>query len=96
MASWLCGCLITLPVAFVHAAEETELAKEVQNPVSDLTRVGFTNTTVGGAGSSNFTSNGFLLQADTSRRFGDWGLLNRLTVPLLLYTGQRYYRRNGK
>ena len=83
MASWLCGCLITLPVAFVHAAEETELAKEVQNPVSDLTRVGFTNTTVGGAGRSNFTTNGFLLQADTTKRFGDWALLNRLSVPLL-------------
>ncbi len=81
-ASWLCGCLITLPVAFVHAAEETELAKQVQNPVSDLARVGFTNTTVGGAGPNNFTSNGFLLAADTTDKFGDWALLNRLIVPL--------------
>jgi hypothetical protein len=66
-----------------HADEEiTKLAEQVQNPVSDLMRIGFTNGTSFGAGFNNHLFNVFNLQADTTRRFGDWALLNRLTIPL--------------
>jgi len=66
-----------------HAEEIKKLAEAVQNPVSDLVRVGFTNGTFFGAGANDHLLNVFNLQADTTRRFGDWGLLNRLTIPLL-------------
>jgi hypothetical protein len=65
-----------------HAEDIKKLAEEVQNPVSDLIRMGFTNGTSFGAGANNHLRNVFNLQADTTRRFGDWALLNRLTIPL--------------
>ena len=83
LAPWLCCFLITSPVVFAKADEITELAKQVQNPISDLVRVGFINSTLGGAGQNNFTSNLFVLQADTTKKFGNWALLNRLNIPLL-------------
>jgi len=65
-----------------HAEDIKELAVEVQNPVSDLVRVGFDNGTFFGAGANDHLFNVFNLQADTTRRFGDWALLNRLSIPL--------------
>ncbi len=66
-----------------HGEEEIKkLAEEVENPVSDLVRVGFTNGTFFGAGVNDHLFNTFNLQASTTRRFGDWALLNRLTIPL--------------
>jgi hypothetical protein len=66
----------------VHAEEIKKLAVQVQNPVSDLVRVGFVNGTFFGAGLNDHLFNVFNLQADTTRRFGDWALLNRLSIPL--------------
>lgn len=66
----------------VHAEDIKKLAEQVQNPVSDLVRVGFTNGTFFGAGANNHLFNIFNLQLDTTRRFGDWALLNRLTIPI--------------
>jgi hypothetical protein len=65
-----------------HAEEIKKLAEQVQNPVSDLVRLGFTNGTLFGAGANDHLLNVFNLQASTTRRFGDWALLNRLTIPL--------------
>jgi len=65
-----------------HAEDIKKLAEQVQNPVSDLVRMGFTNGTSFGAGTNNHLFNVFNLQADTTRRFGDWAFLNRLTIPL--------------
>lgn len=65
-----------------HAEEITELAEEVQNPVSDLIRFGFTNGTSFGAGANDHVRNLFNLEASTTRKFGDWALLNRLSIPL--------------
>jgi hypothetical protein len=65
-----------------HAEEIKKLAEEVQNPVSDLVRIGFTNGTSFGGGANNHLFNLFNLEASTTRRFGDWALLNRLTIPI--------------
>lgn len=65
-----------------HSEDIKKLAEEVENPVSDLVRAGFTNATYFGAGSNNHLFNTFDLQASTTKRFGDWALLNRLTIPL--------------
>ncbi len=65
-----------------HAEEIKKLAEAVQNPVSDLVRVGFTNGTLFGAGANDHLLNVFNLQASTTKRFGDWALLNRLNIPL--------------
>jgi hypothetical protein len=66
-----------------HAEDIEKLAVKVQNPVSDLVRVGFSNGTLFEGGANNHVSNLFNLQLDTTRRLGDWGLLNRLRIPLL-------------
>jgi len=60
-----------------------ELAIQVQNPVSDLVRFGFTNTIAFGSGPTNSNINVLNLNANTTRQFGQWSLLNRLNVPLL-------------
>ncbi len=60
-----------------------ELAIEVQNPVSDLVRFGFTNTLAFGSGPTNSNINVLNLNANTTRKFGPWAILNRLVVPLL-------------
>jgi hypothetical protein len=65
-----------------YAEDIKKLAEEVENPVSDLVRVGFTNGTLFGAGANNHLLNNLNLQASTTRRFGDWALLNRLTIPI--------------
>jgi len=65
-----------------HAEENKKLVEAVQNPVSDLVRVGFANGTFFGAGANDHLLNVFNLQASTTRRFGDWALLNRLNIPL--------------
>lgn len=65
-----------------HAEDIKKLAEEVENPVSDLVRAGFTNATFFGAGTNNHLFNTFNLQISTTRRFGDWALLNRLAIPL--------------
>ena len=64
--------------------EETikELAKQVQNPVSDLVRFGFTNTMAFGSGPTNSNINVLSLNASTTRQVGQWAILNRLVVPL--------------
>jgi len=60
-----------------------ELAIQVQNPISDLVRFGFTNFLEFGSGPTNSNINIFNLNASTTRQFGQWSLLNRLVVPLL-------------
>jgi hypothetical protein len=64
-----------------QAEDIKKLAEQVQNPVSDLVRVGFTNGTLFGAGANNHLLNIFNLETSTTRRFGDWALLNRLVIP---------------
>jgi len=59
-----------------------ELALQVQNPVSDLVQFGFTNTILFGSGPANSNINAFNLLASTTRKFGQWALLNRLIVPI--------------
>ena len=79
----------------VNADDQTELAKQVQNPVSDLVRAGFTNYTYGGSGRNNFTTNTFVLQADTTKHFGNWVLLNRLNVPILYIPASAITEKTG-
>ena len=80
--------LVGVILAFIgsqpaHADEDiTKLAEEVQNPVSDLVRIGFANSTLFGAGANDHLINTFNLQSSTTNRFGDWALLNRLVIPL--------------
>jgi len=63
--------------------ELKELAMQVQNPVSDLWRFGFTYNTLFGRGPTNSTINNVNLIANTTRQFGQWSIINRLLVPLL-------------
>jgi len=63
--------------------ELKELAMDVQNPVSDLWRFGFTNNTLFGTGPTNSTINNVNLFANTTRQFGQWSIINRLLVPLI-------------
>lgn len=63
--------------------ELKELAIQVQNPVSDLWRFGFTYNTLFGRGPTNSTINNVNLIANTTRQFGQWSFINRLLVPLL-------------
>ena len=65
-----------------HAEEIKKLAEEVQNPVSDLVRVGFNNGTFFGAGANDHVFNLFDIETSTTRKFGDWAFLNRLVIPL--------------
>jgi hypothetical protein len=84
LKSWLLvGVILAfMAIHLAHAQEIKKLAEEVQNPVSDLVRAGFTNGTSFGAGANNHLFNVFAFEASTTRRFGDWALLNRLTIPL--------------
>ena len=75
--------------------EKTELAKQVQNPLSDLVRAGFQNNTSFGAGRNNFTFNTFNIQVDTTKRFGDWVLLNRLAIPLVYIPASGIMQESG-
>jgi len=81
---WLMvGVILGFMANQVAQAEEIKkLAEEVQNPVSDLVRAGFINGTSFGAGANNHLFNLFAFEASTTRRFGDWALLNRLTIPI--------------
>ncbi len=67
---------------FAHPQEIIKLAEEAQNPISDLVRVGVVNRTLFGAGANNDLFNIFNLQASTTKKFGDWALLNRLNIPI--------------
>lgn len=71
------------PVEKSKDEELQELAVQVQNPVSDLVQFGFTNSTLFGSGPKNSNINIFNLLASTTRKFGQWALLNRLTVPIV-------------
>ena len=82
MVGVILGCMASQMVHAEEAEEIKKLAEQVQNPVSDLVRVGFSNGTFFGAGANDHVFNLFNLQADNTRRFGDWALLNRLTIPL--------------
>jgi hypothetical protein len=66
----------------IHAEEIKKLAEEVQNPVSDLVRVGFNNGTFFGAGANDHVFNLFNIETSNTRKFGDWAFLNRLVIPL--------------
>ena len=68
------------PVEKSKDEELQELAVQVQNPVSDLVQFGFTNSTLFGSGPKNSNINIFNLLASTTRKFGQWALLNRLTA----------------
>ena len=74
--------LAFLQTHVVQAQDIKKLAEQVQNPVSDLIRVGLTNGTSFGAGSNDHLLNVFNLEAGNTRRFGDWALLSRLILPL--------------
>ncbi|HSF07908.1 MAG TPA: hypothetical protein VLA60_00750 [Nitrospirales bacterium] len=78
-----------------HAEDIKKLAEEVQNPVSDLVRVGFTNSTLFGTGFNNHLSNVFNLEAGNTRRFGQWALLNRLTIPILYFPANAIGDKSG-
>ena len=67
-----------------------ELAVQVQNPVSDLERFGFTNIVAFGTGATNSNINNLNLIANTTRRFGQWSILNRLNIPS--FTSPQVYR----
>jgi hypothetical protein len=83
--NWFCAGLILAVISngFVSAEEVKQLAEEVQNPVSDLVRVGFLNNTFFGTGFNNHLTNLFNLNAANTRRLGDWAFLSRLNIPLL-------------
>ena len=78
-----------------HAQEIKKLAEEVQNPVSDLVRFGFVNNTLFGTGLNNHLSDVFNLEAANTRRFGDWALLNRLTIPILYFPANAIEDKTG-
>lgn len=78
-----------------HAEDIKQLAEEAQNPVSDLVRVGFTNATFFGAGLNNHLFNNFQLETSTTRRFGDWALLNRLTIPIPYFPATAFEDKTG-
>lgn len=78
-----------------HAEDIKQLAEETQNPVSDLVRVGFTNATFFGTGFNNHLFNNFQLETSTTRRFGDWALLNRLTIPIPYFPATAFEDKTG-
>ncbi|MDH5429799.1 MAG: neuromedin U [Nitrospirota bacterium] len=80
---------------FAHPQEITKLAEQAQNPISDLVRLGVVNRTLFGAGANNHLFNTFNLQASTTKRFGDWALLNRLVVPLRYLPASAIEDKNG-
>jgi len=63
--------------------EALELAKQVQNPVSDLLRFGVLNTNWFGGGRNNYDFNTFDLQGIWAKKHGQWGIVNRLNIPLI-------------
>ena len=87
--------LFVIGNSIAHAEELKKLAEAVQNPVSDLEQVGFTNGTFFGAGDNDYTFNVFNLEAGTTRRFGDWGLLNRLTIPVPYLPASAFESKSG-
>ena len=70
--------------------------KRVQNPVSDLVRVGFNNGTFFGAGANDYVFNLFNLETSTTRRFGDWAFLNRLVIPLPYFPASAIEDKDGE
>ncbi|MDR4493977.1 MAG: neuromedin U [Nitrospirales bacterium] len=95
--SWIIAgvlqCFIVSQLA--RAQEVKKLAEEVQNPVSDLVRVGFLNNAFFGAGANNHLFNNFNLQTSTTRRFGNWALLNRLNVPIIYLPATAFEDKTG-
>ena len=90
------ACLILVvllfPIACLASSEESkqtkskttlELAKQVQNPVSDLLRVGFINTNWFGSGPNEYDFNVTDLQGIWAKRLGPFGVVNRLNIPLI-------------
>ncbi len=59
-----------------------DLAVGVQNPVSDLEILGFSQSIAFGTPPTNATLYNLNLQGNTTRQFGQWSLLNRLAIPL--------------
>ena len=78
-----------------RAEDIKKLAEEAQNPVSDLVRAGFTNATSFGAGANNHLFNTFNLETSTTRRFGDWALLNRFTIPIRYFPASAIEDKTG-
>jgi hypothetical protein len=70
------------PAPEVKNQDIKELAMQVQNPVSDLERFGFTHIVAFGTGPTNSDINNLNLIANTTRQFGQWSILNRLNIPL--------------
>ncbi len=95
--SWIIAAVILgfLGSQPAQAEDIKKLAEEVQNPVSDLVRLGFTNGTFFGSGLNNHLSNVFNLQFDTTRKWGDWALLNRLTIPLPYFPATAFENKTG-
>ena len=84
------GILAFLMISPAHSREvqeevqeltKLELAKLVENPVSDLMRFGLNNNILFGAGPKNHEIVGLNLTAATTRKFGQWSILNRLIIP---------------
>jgi hypothetical protein len=87
--------LVFMASHMARAEEIKQLAEEVQNPVSDLVRVGFLNNTFFGAGANDHLFNIFNLQTSTTRKFGDWALLNRLTLPIPYLPASAFQDKEG-
>lgn len=87
------GCIIMLFVYTAHAAEdkkaqphasETELAKQVQNPVGDLISIPVQNNTNPGYGPRNNTQNITNIQPVIPIRLNkDWNVITRAIIPFV-------------
>jgi hypothetical protein len=66
-----------------HAAEEADLARATQNPVSDLISVPFQNNTNFNVGPFDRTQNILNIQPVIPVRVGEWNLINRTIAPVI-------------
>ncbi len=82
------GVLVSLVVCMVVAPcyaqqSEEELAKNSQNPISNLISLPFQNNTNFGIGSNDRTQNVLNIQPVIPVNFGKWNLISRTIVPLI-------------
>ena len=73
-AKWLFVGFLSISIVSIVQAKEEEiekLAKDVQNPVSDLLRIGLLNTNTFGAGRNNYDFNVFDLQGIWAKSLGN-------------------------
>jgi hypothetical protein len=80
------ACILAVMAALpsaAHAQTETDLAKQSQNPVSNLISLPFQNNTYFGIGPDDDTANVLNIQPVIPVELGDWNLINRTIVPLI-------------